>query len=374
MKLSKTDAKEIVKEISTLLNKKLNIMDSKGIIIASSNDKRVNTFHEGAYKIINEKLPELEIHEKDLDLKGTYVGLNFPIRINDEIIGVVGITGNSKETRAFGKIVKKMTEILIEGKAREDEKRNKAKVRNYFLVDWILSSNTVFNNQFIQRGLDLNIDIQKNRRVICLEPLLENKENLLTLEKRIFSKSLSFFPTPIVFKESNYIIIVSQLVNTAKLEIQLKNLIEMCLKNNAQVFIGISNEVADYFNIHQNYLEAKQAMDIQRRKNKSGFYYYSDLNIDLIYDGIPIKTKQLFFSKIWHNCRDEDLIKYINILKAYYKTNCSIKNASLLLNIHANTLQYHLTKIKNAIGFDPRNVKDSMLLQLSIDFYNQLKS
>ena len=369
MELSKTDAREIVKEISTLLNKKLNIMNNKGIIIASSDEKRINTFHEGAYKIINEHLKELSVFETDLDLKGTYPGLNFPIEINDEIVGVVGIIGNTDETRAFGNIVKKMTEILLEGKVREEEKRNKEKVRNYFLVDWISSPNTIFNTQLIQRGLDLNIDIQKQRRIICIEISLLDKNILLNLEKKIINRLYSFNQSNLIFKESTFIVLATELTDKEKINKQLIKIIEMSKEENAKIFIGISNETKNFYDIHSLYLNAKHALKIQRSKNISGYSYFSDLYMDLIYEQIPSKTKNLILNKVFANYNKESLPKIINILKTYYDTNCSINKASNLLNMHSNTLQYHLTKIKETTSLNPRDVKDSMIFQLAIEFF-----
>jgi len=374
MEISKTDAEEIVKEISNLLHKKLNIMNNEGIIIASSNPSRINTFHEGAYKIINEKLIELEIQENDYDLKGSYLGLNFPIEINNEIIGVVGITGNSDETRAFGNIVKKMTEILIEGKIREENNRNKEKVREYFLIDWISTNNTLFNSQLIQRGLEYNIDVQKQRRVVCMDISILDKDKFLLLEKRLKSKLFSYDSSNLIFRESNSIVLVTQELNREKINTQLNSIIGLCKKNEAKVFFGISKIVTEYYNIHNYFINAKHALAIQRSKNVSGILYYSDLNIELIYEQIPTLTKNQIINKIFSNYDENEKSRIINILKIYYENNCSIKNASNLLNMHPNTLQYHLNKIKKITNLDPRNIKDSMLFQLCIDFYNQIKN
>lgn len=371
MELSKTDAQEIVKEISQLLNKKLNIMNNEGYIIASSDRNRINTFHEGSYKIITNKLKELEVQEKDIDLQGSYQGLNFPIEINNEIIGVVGITGNSEETRAFGNIVKKMTEILIEGKARDEEKRNKTKIRDYFLIDWISNNNIIFNSQLIQRGLDFDIDIEKSRRIICIDINISNNTPLLEIDKKVINLFYSFSNDNLIFKESNNIVVATQELQKEKINSQIKKIINLCEANNCKVFIGISNIVDKYYNINKYFVNSKHSLNIQRSKNISGYSYYSDLNIDLIYEQIPTPIKNEIVAKVFTNIKSENLRKTINILKIYYDNNCSIKKASPLLNMHPNTLQYHLNKIKENTNLDPRNMKDSMLFQLCVDFYEQ---
>ena len=63
-------------------------------------------------KIIDQQLPELYIDPKDETLT-TRTGINLPIRIDDTIVGVVGITGPYEQVFNYGQIVKKMTEILV---------------------------------------------------------------------------------------------------------------------------------------------------------------------------------------------------------------------------------------------------------------------
>ncbi len=70
MKISSTTAKEIVKQISEVLEQKINIMDTNGIIIASSTAEREGSIHGGAKKIIRENLNQL-IFENDSQYEGS---------------------------------------------------------------------------------------------------------------------------------------------------------------------------------------------------------------------------------------------------------------------------------------------------------------
>ncbi len=40
-------------------------------------------------------------------------GINLPIKFNDDIIGVVGITGELQEVESYGEIVKNLVEIML---------------------------------------------------------------------------------------------------------------------------------------------------------------------------------------------------------------------------------------------------------------------
>lgn len=47
MKISRTTAMRIVSELSDIIQQKINMMDGNGIIIASTDEARVGTYHGG---------------------------------------------------------------------------------------------------------------------------------------------------------------------------------------------------------------------------------------------------------------------------------------------------------------------------------------
>src|SRR4051812_1646736 len=94
-----------------IINQELNFMDTNGLVIASTDPNRINSYHEGAKKVISTK--EDLIIEDTGQFKGTKKGINLPIYFENKLIGVIGITGEKDEVVKYGQIIKKMTEILI---------------------------------------------------------------------------------------------------------------------------------------------------------------------------------------------------------------------------------------------------------------------
>ena len=97
-------------------------MDETGCIIASSDISRIGTYHSGAQRVISQRLEELVISEEDR-YAGAKNGINLPIIIENEIIGVVGITGEKEEVQILGKIIQKMTKILIMESYQNNQKK-----------------------------------------------------------------------------------------------------------------------------------------------------------------------------------------------------------------------------------------------------------
>ena len=85
MQLSAQNAQRIVNEIGTIVKQNINMMDSKGNIIAITDPLRIGTFHRGAKKVVDERLPELYI-TPEMETATTRAGLNLPIVLGQEIV------------------------------------------------------------------------------------------------------------------------------------------------------------------------------------------------------------------------------------------------------------------------------------------------
>ena len=93
-------AKELVEVTSSLIGgRTINVMDTEGFIVASTDQERIGTFHQGAReaaltgKLVNIRRDQLDRYP------GSREGCNMPLRVNGSIIGVVGISGDPDQIR-----------------------------------------------------------------------------------------------------------------------------------------------------------------------------------------------------------------------------------------------------------------------------------
>lgn len=369
MELQESDAREIVSELAKLLGTKLNIMNSRGFIIASSDESRIGTFHAGAYEIIEKNLDSLEISDSG-NWQGTAPGQNFPIRVGDRIVGVVGITGEADATRKYGSIIRKMTEILVKGKSREEEEHNRQTEISRFLADWISDGSLRISNTLIQRGKELGISVTRPHRIAALyiSPLSEFTG---IIEKSVKAAVLQYFPATLFYNSSNCLIAVLQNFSDSQIKKRMEEIITKAGKKGIALYMGISpaEESGTCLNIHRNYLQARKALAVSREQNVSNSTFYSDLGIELVSDTIPLQNKQEFLEKILAGISPEKKDETVQMLKVFYEQNGSLKTAADKLGIHPNTLQYHLNRIKVITGYDPRTYKDAMLFQMALLFY-----
>ena len=192
MYISEVIAQTIVEEISREIHENINFMDGEGRIIASTDPVRIGMLHEGAARVIRENLKELYI-TSEMENATTRKGINLPITINGEIVGVIGITGEKERVAGYGNIVRRMTEIMVEDSLLRDSRRYDRRVRYRFIEEWIARSGAVYDRNLIERGLRLGIDIEKPRRAIVihfaryqmLSDTLEGQKHLEEMEASI---------------------------------------------------------------------------------------------------------------------------------------------------------------------------------------------
>ena len=127
-------AQDFVEATSLLVGQRtINIMDQKGIIIASTEKHRIGDFHQGASEVLATGKP-VRIKKEDLPrYPGTKEGYNMPIFLNDEIIGVVGIFGCEEEVQSIANLLRVYVTQSF-SKLQMTQKQNlEAELRNQLL-------------------------------------------------------------------------------------------------------------------------------------------------------------------------------------------------------------------------------------------------
>ena len=348
-------AQEIVNAVKEVVDRDINFINKKGIIIASTDESRISTFHEAGYKAINES-NNVIVLENEM-YKGSKSGINYPIKINDKTIGAVGITGNPNEIRKLGFLVTKITEIFIkEQQLNYNYEWDKQRIN--YVVKSLIYNSIEDKNEVEQILRDFNISpnqkfaiaIMKINREYCTTDL-EIIENDI---KRVFDIIGNIFK---IYVYPNEFIV---LINEQRYE-KLKLVYMDILGKYKNALSGGVGRLKDLDNTHKSYKEARIALKYSSQNNKI-LTYIDSLNLELILENIDNEIKTQYIEKVLNELNKEE----IDLLEIYYKNDTSLKLTSEELYIHKNTLQYKLEKIKQKTKFDPRNFKESVILYLAI--------
>ena len=158
MKITSVNSQEISERIGAILHKNVNIMDEKGIIVASTDPARIGMVHEGAKKLIEKNGTEIDIHSED-GLSGVRKGINVPIRISGRTIGVIGVTGNPEELQDIALVIGEMASILFMNTQKNLQREHLAQQRRIFYEELLLSPHFAEDSRIIQRAGELGFPI-----------------------------------------------------------------------------------------------------------------------------------------------------------------------------------------------------------------------
>ncbi|MDO5100939.1 MAG: sugar diacid recognition domain-containing protein [Eubacteriales bacterium] len=369
MHISKASARDIVDEISKLVKQNVNLMNEKGIIIASCDKERIGQFHEGAFKIITEKLDEYYIDDERAT-ETAKKGLNFPLELDGEIVGVVGITGSYDEVINQGRLLQKMTEILLQEHRRSYHQLMDKRIKNAFMEEWLIRTGYVNDKDLEERGQAIKIDINRPRRILIasvdeLDSYKETQEGqskIQKMENRI-GEFLKNREGAICFRDAMRQVILVDRVSTEELIRLAQEMASyVCEKEKLELNIGIDG--ADT-NMRRAYLQAHRAWRMASDERKP-VVCYENLNLELLLSVVPTQTKEEYMEKIFKGCTEAERKAYIAILHIYFKEDGSIQKTADAMYIHKNTLQYRLNKIKEVTGYDVRKPSESVPLYIAM--------
>lgn len=377
MYISNLVAQSIVEEIGNEINEHINLMDHKGKIIASTDESRIGDLHEGARRIITEKLPELYI-TSEMETKTTRRGTNLPLIVAGEIVGVVGVTGERERVAPYGNIVRKITEIMIEDSIRRDAKRYDNRMKNRFIEEWFLNSVLPYSQKFIKRGLNLQIDITRPYRVVVLhfldyQALLDTLEGQKLLEdmETTVRQQMELEKGPYLRAPDKQYCLYSYCDTEALIKkvTRMINLIRE--KYGREMIAGIDGSYDSKRTIFNGRIEAEKAASMALL-SREGIICYDELDIELFLDEISRETMEEYVEKTMIRVPLEKREEYARIIENYFKYDGSLGKMSEALYMHKNTLQYKLKKLAEYTGKDIRKLSNTPSYYMALLFYQNL--
>lgn len=381
MIIPRKQMQKIVEELEGTIQKNINIMDETGCIIASSDLSRIGTYHSGAQRVIRQKLDELVISDAD-EYAGAKNGINLPIIIEEKIVGVVGITGEKEEVQILGKIIQKMTKILIMDSYQNIQKKNMENMRNNFLFSWLFGNDDSGESEenLQLRGQLLGIDIDFDRVVVVfgvIEKKLHAQPKDAEDEQRLYDQVIREIKRCLK-KEANHPVcqigtkIIGFFHSSDQQEI-LKYAQEIIYnvekQYSCQLYAGVGAVGTNRLEIRRSYREADTACNLAMRLKNKKIKVYSDVDIELLLENISKQDRELFVKRIFKDCEEEETVRWVQLLRCYSENNGSITKTAEDLYIHKNTLQYRLSKLKEATGYDQRNIVESIPLYIAMLIY-----
>ncbi len=377
MQLSLQNAQRIIDEIGGIVKQKVNIIDERGFIIASTDESRVGQFHEGASRVIKNNLPELYITPEESTISSR-AGLNLPIRYHGEVVGVIGLTGEYEQVSPFGKIVQKMTELLIQENIEQKNKRLDRRVLNRFLEDWVLGNATQPPQVLAERGVTLGVDITKPRRVMVISvrdidmyTRTTKGQKLLEQVEKTVEDFVHASPDSIIFNNTSRQIALISGNQLQRVRSLAQEIVDAAgARFGVRMIIGIDDFAQD---VHKAYTQANKAWR-STRFMQTDVLAYQEVLLELFLSDISTQNKKEYLYKVFANCEYAQMKQWVSLLEAYFAHEGAIGRIAQELFIHKNTLQYKLNKLQEVTGYDVRKPSHSSILYMAVLFFKEVEN
>ncbi|KIL49442.1 CdaR family transcriptional regulator [Jeotgalibacillus soli] len=363
-------SKKIIKEVQLVMTENIIVVDERGIIIASTDEGRIGTFHEGATIVMKTKQKLYITKEKAEKLEGVKPGINLPITFENEVIGVIGITGIPVDVEPFAEIIRRMTELIIREASHIEKKEWETRGLESFFYEWIYTNKV--DQEFINRGHILGIHI--DTLYLCV--FFQFDLTLSTEEQQhIQGQMISWFEKKFPKNKNDFIVRWGHgrfiLFLDAGNRPSLKNLsfeLERCqqyFKNQYQagLAIGVGKSI-EHHNVYRSYQEAEKALKVAVKSHK--IVFYEELILDIVLEEVTQPTRDEFTDRVLLAIRHD--YELLETLKVYFLNNQSLKKTADDLHVHINTLHYRLKQIKDLTGIDPKKAEGITLFYIALCF------
>ena len=361
-------AEKIVREVNKLIDEDIIVVDTNGIIIASTDQKRVGNYHEGAQVAASRK-EKLIITEYDQNsLSGVKAGISLPVFFRREVIGVIGITGEPDKVSRFGEIIRKMTELLVSENYYSDQLELQSRSLEAFVFEWV--QNRVWDTAFLQRSQLLNINLDKSRQAVMIEFHIYENLNHRDIYTA-FSKWNVHQKNDILIRWGNHrILMLREVTDKENHEHMKKKTASFQSFLEEQLHIPFSIGVGQKVSPQEVCLSFKQAERALKTTTKiSNIAFDEDLTIEMILDEVKPETKKIFIERtIAPLLADHDLLL---TLQKWFENNLSLKKTATALHVHINTLHYRLKKVQELTNLNPSEVRDLLNLYLSLQIIDE---
>lgn len=378
--LSSELARNIVNRTMNVVSYNINIMNELGVIIASGDKDRIGDIHEGAIIALQRK-SEFNVSEnQSKKLNGVWPGTNLVIEFQNNVVGVIGITGKPKDVLGYGKLIKMTAEMMIEQEhvLRELEWNNRMKEEMMTALIYNKQDSFILLEEYIKK-----FKIPYNYPMVIFIVEVNFKNNQEKIDLNISNSMINLLEG--TFKESLAAVINSKTIvvlhkclsNNNKIQDYTENIKKVNEKIHKEFGISVKISTGKIYNkleeVYKSFDIAKETLRFGEKKYPEDNNYIFDLlKCEMLFsqnsEQWKINELKDTYELIASNDKNGVLRETLNIL---IEENGELSNVSSRLFIHRNTLGYRLNKIYKLTNRNPRKYIDLFWLYSAMINFQQ---
>ncbi|KAB8306282.1 CdaR family transcriptional regulator [Erwinia endophytica] len=374
-------AQEIVARTMKIIDSNVNVMDARGRIIGSGDSERIGEMHEGALLALS------QARVVDIDdavakhLHGVRPGVNLPMRIDGEIVGVIGLTGEPETLHHYGELVCMTAEMMLEQARLLHMLAQDSRLREELVLNLIRSD--TLSPALMEWAQRLGIDLELPRVVAVVE--VDSGQ----LEVDSAMSELQQLQTMLITPERDNLIAIVSLTEMVVLKPAFnthgrfdaedhRKRVELLLsrmkeRGHLRMRIALGNFFTGPGSIARSYRTAHTTMVVgKQRMPEQRSYFYQDLVLPVLLDSLRGGWQANELSRPLAKLKSMDsngLLK--RTLISWFSHNVQPSATAKALYIHRNTLEYRLNRISELTGLNLSHFDDRLLLYVALQLDEQ---
>lgn len=370
MDLSPQDAMSIVTEMKRTIGHDVNIIESSGVILASTNKARIGTVHEGARRLMENGLDSLTVWEDD-PAHGMQRGINLPIVLDGHVEGVIGITGDPAEISVFGAVIQRLMEIMLESLRQRRRLAQMDGARDAFLEALFLED-SVPAAELAERGRLLGFPMDSACTAVLLRPAAETRAEALAglggqkLLAHIRRMRLPGQGGHCAILHGELVLLLCGVGREELYTFARTLCAEAESRCGAAMAGGIGGTAEGILPAQRSFREARAAV---RAACAAGtgrrVFFYDQVSLEYLAESIPRALLRDLEETTFAGCTPEETRESKALLRIYFAQDGDLRRCAEALYLHRNTVQYRLDRIRDRTGYDFRKPRDAFLLYLA---------
>ena len=370
--IDKRFAEKFIDRVTRYTEYNVNIMDERGIIIASRDKSRIGQYHEIAHRLLTGT--EEMIDTTGMSFANVLPGINMVIAVSGVREGVVGVTGTPDEVRPVALMVKMAFETTLKYERQQEQERLRANRKEHF-VHLLTQVEHTDPEELRSYARDLGYPEAAVRAPILL--CLENGETETALRllresplhsRRDFSivvdsHHVLVFKTAPIEQEESFSGFRNGMVEYLEQVYSWQN------RTGQRVSVYIGSFQASYPQYYYGYQHCKWLERTIPAPERSPVFFYDHFG-EYFQSVLPLGELQHAFYVHLQHIPPDKLRSFREIVGALIASNYNFTTAAKQLYLHKNTLVYRYNNIKSLFGADPMaSAEDRALLE---GFYRYL--
>lgn len=344
-------AEQIVLQTKEKLHHNINVISTDGVILASRDQDRIDCIHEGALEVIKSGKPVYIDEATAKQLQNSKPGVNLPIHFHEQLIGVIGITGEPESLREIGSLVQLTTEMIVHQVLSESQSEWQRKNGDFIFK--ALIDHSPIDADMMERIQKLPFLMKGPYQIILLKPTIEMHHQLsLQLENLLYRQASLFGQTDL---HEYYIFLCGE-------QMQIMPQLQK-LQQKFQLSIGVGPIVHELEQLPFAYTSTKTSL-VYSTSNR--ITYFQDIEIHTVFKNKSTIAVEKFATKL---AQLSD--KLLQTLEVFFDCNLQLNACANAMQIHRHTLKYRLNQITELTGYNPLNFEDAFTLKVALILKSQ---